>query len=257
MTSSASSTPITIPAPGSFQPRLALDREWRRRRPGALRRPQRRDGYLQRSVTSEFEAIYAVAHPGRARVHGFGIFGGSNGYWKTPVLRRTRMRGFMLTEDIDSSMRVDRRRGHGSYPILASSRPSWPLPTGEALGISDCAGPRAGRRSRCGTWSPWSATRASPAPAVRPRLPARLARGLPMDLPADIPDPGLLVPPRLATDRLVRADIRIHDDLHHERGRHAISGPPGAWRDPSYARSGAGSPCSRSRPSSSTPSTRT
>ena len=63
-------------------------------------------GYLQRLVTSEFEAIYAVAHPGRARVHGFGIFGGSNGYWKTPVLRRTRMRGFMLTEDIDSSMRV-------------------------------------------------------------------------------------------------------------------------------------------------------
>ena len=64
------------------------------------------NGYLQRLVTSEFEAIYAVAHPGRARVHGFGIFGGSNGYWKTPLLRRTRMRGFMLTEDIDSSMRV-------------------------------------------------------------------------------------------------------------------------------------------------------
>ena len=63
-------------------------------------------GYLQKLVTSEFEAIYAVAHPGRARVHGFGIFGGSNGYWKTPLLRRTRMRGFMLTEDIDSSMRV-------------------------------------------------------------------------------------------------------------------------------------------------------
>jgi cellulose synthase/poly-beta-1,6-N-acetylglucosamine synthase-like glycosyltransferase/GGDEF domain-containing protein len=65
-----------------------------------------RTGYLQRLVASEFESIYAVAHPGRARVHGFGIFGGSNGYWKTPLLRRTRMRGFMLTEDIDSSMRV-------------------------------------------------------------------------------------------------------------------------------------------------------
>ena len=57
-------------------------------------------------MTSEFEAIYAVAQLGRARVHGFGIFGGSNGYWKTPLLRRTRMRGFMLTEDIDLSMRV-------------------------------------------------------------------------------------------------------------------------------------------------------
>jgi cellulose synthase/poly-beta-1,6-N-acetylglucosamine synthase-like glycosyltransferase len=57
-------------------------------------------------VATEFEAIYAVSHPGRARLHGFGIFGGSNGYWRTSLLRRTRMRGFMLTEDIDSSMRV-------------------------------------------------------------------------------------------------------------------------------------------------------
>ena len=64
------------------------------------------DGFLQRLVTAEFESIYSVAHPGRARVHGFGIFGGSNGYWRTSLLQRTRMRGFMLTEDIDSSMRV-------------------------------------------------------------------------------------------------------------------------------------------------------
>ncbi len=57
-------------------------------------------------VATEFEAIYAVSHPGRARLHGFGIFGGSNGYWRTSLLHRTRMRGSMLTEDIDSSMRV-------------------------------------------------------------------------------------------------------------------------------------------------------
>ena len=57
-------------------------------------------------VATEFEAIYAVSHPGRARLHGFGIFGGSNGYWRTSLLHRTRMRGAMLTEDIDSSMRV-------------------------------------------------------------------------------------------------------------------------------------------------------
>jgi cellulose synthase/poly-beta-1,6-N-acetylglucosamine synthase-like glycosyltransferase len=50
--------------------------------------------------------MYAVSHPGRARLHGFGIFGGSNGYWRTSVLRLTRLRSFMLTEDIDSSMRV-------------------------------------------------------------------------------------------------------------------------------------------------------
>jgi cellulose synthase/poly-beta-1,6-N-acetylglucosamine synthase-like glycosyltransferase/GGDEF domain-containing protein len=64
------------------------------------------DGNLQRLVAAEFEAMYAVSHPGRARLHGFGIFGGSNGYWRTSVLRLTRLRSFMLTEDIDSSMRV-------------------------------------------------------------------------------------------------------------------------------------------------------
>jgi cellulose synthase/poly-beta-1,6-N-acetylglucosamine synthase-like glycosyltransferase/CheY-like chemotaxis protein len=64
------------------------------------------DGNLQRLIAAEFEAMYAVSHPGRARLHGFGIFGGSNGYWRTPVLRLTRLRSFMLTEDIDSSMRV-------------------------------------------------------------------------------------------------------------------------------------------------------
>jgi cellulose synthase/poly-beta-1,6-N-acetylglucosamine synthase-like glycosyltransferase/GGDEF domain-containing protein len=64
------------------------------------------DGTLQRFVAAEFEAMYAVSHPGRARLHGFGIFGGSNGYWRTPVLRLTRLRSFMLTEDIDSSMRI-------------------------------------------------------------------------------------------------------------------------------------------------------
>ena len=62
--------------------------------------------WLARLIAVEFEAIYAVAHPGRAKMHGFGIFGGSNGYWKTDLLRKIRMHGFMLTEDIDSSMRV-------------------------------------------------------------------------------------------------------------------------------------------------------
>lgn len=60
---------------------------------------------IARLVAVEFEAIYAVSHPGRARLHGFGIFGGSNGYWRTESLLRIRMQGSMLTEDIDSSMR--------------------------------------------------------------------------------------------------------------------------------------------------------
>jgi cellulose synthase/poly-beta-1,6-N-acetylglucosamine synthase-like glycosyltransferase len=62
-------------------------------------------GWLSRMVAVEFESMYAVGHPGRAKLHGFGIFGGSNGYWRTDILRRVRMRPRMLTEDIDSSVR--------------------------------------------------------------------------------------------------------------------------------------------------------
>jgi DNA-binding response OmpR family regulator/cellulose synthase/poly-beta-1,6-N-acetylglucosamine synthase-like glycosyltransferase len=62
--------------------------------------------FVARTVAVEFEAIYAVSHPGRTRLHGFGIFGGSNGYWRTDALREFRMHGGMLTEDIDSSMRA-------------------------------------------------------------------------------------------------------------------------------------------------------
>ncbi|HZE41413.1 MAG TPA: glycosyltransferase family 2 protein [Stackebrandtia sp.] len=65
-----------------------------------------RDSWIPRTVAVEFEAIYAVSHPGRAALHGFGIFGGSNGFWRTEVLRRIRMRPDMLTEDIDASIRV-------------------------------------------------------------------------------------------------------------------------------------------------------
>lgn len=62
--------------------------------------------WVARTVAVEFESIYAVSHPGRARLHGFGLFCGSNGFWHTSLLRETRMRSEMLTEDIDSSMRV-------------------------------------------------------------------------------------------------------------------------------------------------------
>ncbi len=62
--------------------------------------------WISRLVAVEFEVIYGSSHPGRMRLHNFGIFGGSNGFWKTNLLRQTRMHGFMLTEDIDSSMRI-------------------------------------------------------------------------------------------------------------------------------------------------------
>jgi len=77
--------------------------------------------WVSRVVAVEFEAIYAVSHPGRARLHDFGIFGGSNGYWKAHLLHETRMHASMLTEDIDSSIRavLDGRR-IASDPFLVS-----------------------------------------------------------------------------------------------------------------------------------------
>ncbi|WP_405582130.1 glycosyltransferase [Streptomyces sp. NBC_01092] len=62
--------------------------------------------WVARQVAAEFEAIYAVSHPGRTRLYGFGIFGGSNGFWRTDMLARIRMHGSMLTEDIDSTLRA-------------------------------------------------------------------------------------------------------------------------------------------------------
>lgn len=62
--------------------------------------------WVARLISVEFEGIYAVSHPGRSRQHRFGIFGGSNGFWRTDLLRSTRMQKFMLTEDIDSTMRA-------------------------------------------------------------------------------------------------------------------------------------------------------
>ncbi|MET7637407.1 glycosyltransferase [Streptomyces sp. NPDC005438] len=67
--------------------------------------------WVARMVAVEFEAIYAVSHPGRTRLYGFGVFGGSNGFWRTDLLARTRMHGSMLTEDIDSTLRALR---HGA-----------------------------------------------------------------------------------------------------------------------------------------------
>ncbi|MFF4604990.1 glycosyltransferase [Streptomyces sp. NPDC001339] len=61
---------------------------------------------IAKLVAVEFEAIYAVSHPGRTRLYGFGVFGGSNGFWRTDLLARTRMHGSMLTEDIDSTLRA-------------------------------------------------------------------------------------------------------------------------------------------------------
>ncbi|EMD91058.1 glycosyltransferase family 2 protein [Bipolaris maydis ATCC 48331] len=64
------------------------------------------DSFMTSMISVEFDKIYAVSHPGRSTMWGFGLFCGSNGYWRTSLLRDLKMDESMLTEDIDSALRA-------------------------------------------------------------------------------------------------------------------------------------------------------
>ena len=64
------------------------------------------DSFYPKMIAVEFDKIYAISHPGRSRLFGFGLFCGSNGYWKADLLKAHKMHGNMLTEDIDSALRA-------------------------------------------------------------------------------------------------------------------------------------------------------
>ena len=64
------------------------------------------ESFLASMIAVEFDKIYAVSHPGRAAMWGFGLFTGSNGYWKASLIKDMKMDGSMLTEDIDSALRA-------------------------------------------------------------------------------------------------------------------------------------------------------
>jgi cellulose synthase/poly-beta-1,6-N-acetylglucosamine synthase-like glycosyltransferase len=64
------------------------------------------DSFVSRWIAVEFEQIYAVSHAGRSIGYDTAIFGGSNGYWRTSVLKAISMDPSMLTEDIDSTLRA-------------------------------------------------------------------------------------------------------------------------------------------------------
>ena len=74
-----------------------------------------RESFVSRTVAAEFATLYAVAHPGRTVTHDFGLFGGSNGWWRAEVLDDLGLDGRMLTEDIDVSMRA---LGEGRRPAM-------------------------------------------------------------------------------------------------------------------------------------------
>ncbi len=62
--------------------------------------------FLTKMIAVEFECTYGVCHAARSLFVDTGIFGGSNGYWRTSVLRETRFDATMLTEDIDATSRA-------------------------------------------------------------------------------------------------------------------------------------------------------
>jgi cellulose synthase/poly-beta-1,6-N-acetylglucosamine synthase-like glycosyltransferase len=67
--------------------------------------------FLTRMIAVEFECMYGVSHPAKSLLVDTGMFCGSNGYWRTAVLRRMRFSPSMLTEDIDATLRT-LLRGH-------------------------------------------------------------------------------------------------------------------------------------------------
>lgn len=61
---------------------------------------------LTQLIAIEFEMMYGIAHAAKSFLTDSSIFGGSNGYWRTSVLKQIRFNPVMLTEDIDASMRT-------------------------------------------------------------------------------------------------------------------------------------------------------
>lgn len=76
-----------------------------------VRRPSGLRAWLPHLVSVELEQMYSVGHAGRTKLYGFGLFGGSNGYWRAEALRAIRFDPTALTEDIDASVRMLRSGG--------------------------------------------------------------------------------------------------------------------------------------------------
>lgn len=62
--------------------------------------------FLTQTIAIEFEMMYGIIHSAKSFLTDSSIFGGSNGYWRTSVLKKIRFNPVMLTEDIDASMRT-------------------------------------------------------------------------------------------------------------------------------------------------------
>ncbi|MEA5446995.1 glycosyltransferase family 2 protein [Leptolyngbya sp. CCNP1308] len=64
------------------------------------------ENFLVQNVAIEFEQLYGISHAAKSFLTDSSIFGGSNGYWRTSVLKQIRFNPARLTEDIDASLRT-------------------------------------------------------------------------------------------------------------------------------------------------------
>ncbi|MEB3295485.1 MAG: glycosyltransferase family 2 protein [Synechococcales bacterium] len=93
-----------------------FDRAWRWLEDGRYAVVQGRNvirnhqaNWLTEMIAVEFECMYGISHPAKSLLVDTAMFCGSNGYWRTEVLRRIQFSPEMLTEDIDATLRTTLR----------------------------------------------------------------------------------------------------------------------------------------------------
>lgn len=63
-------------------------------------------------VEVEFETIYGVSHYAKSKLFDSTLFGGTNGYWRSSVIKELKFNPEKLTEDIDATLRAILRGNH-------------------------------------------------------------------------------------------------------------------------------------------------
>jgi cellulose synthase/poly-beta-1,6-N-acetylglucosamine synthase-like glycosyltransferase len=64
------------------------------------------EGILPAIIEVEFEAMYGISHYAKSLLFDTTLFGGSNGYWRSSVIKLLGFEKNMLTEDIDITLRA-------------------------------------------------------------------------------------------------------------------------------------------------------
>lgn len=62
--------------------------------------------FVSSLVEVEFEAIYGISHYAKSKIFDSTLFGGTNGFWRSEVIKSIKFSKDKLTEDIDSTLRA-------------------------------------------------------------------------------------------------------------------------------------------------------